>query len=183
MGCNAHGTQKLPPIHQRHMASALRDHIGRICHIYLDDIIIWSTSIAQHVQHINSVIQSLRSAKLFCNASKCEFFLREIDFLGHHISIREIKANVSKIDRIRDWLMLKSTTDVWAFLGLVRYISVFLPGLAEWTTRLTPLTSKDTNKLFPAWTADHQLAFNKIKDLDEYCLLLLVKKQVFATRG
>jgi RNase H-like domain found in reverse transcriptase len=74
-------------------------------------------------------------------------------------------VNLSKINCIRDWPTPKSTTDIWAFLGLVRYISVFLPGLAEWTIYLTPLTSKDANKLFPAWTADHPLAFNKIKDI------------------
>jgi RNase H-like domain found in reverse transcriptase/Reverse transcriptase (RNA-dependent DNA polymerase) len=159
------GLKNSPSIHQRQMASALRDHIGKICHIYLDNIIIWSASIAQHVQHVNTMIWSLWSAKLFCNASKCEFFLREIDFLEHHISSRGIEANASKIDHIRDWPMLKSATDVWAFLGLVRYISVFLPRLAEWTTCLTPLTLKDANKLFPAWAADHQLAFNRIKNL------------------
>jgi Reverse transcriptase (RNA-dependent DNA polymerase) len=78
--------KNFPPICQRRMASALKDHIGKICHIYLDDIIIWSTSIPKHIQHINSIIQSLQSTKLFCNVSKCEFFSQEIDFLRHHIS-------------------------------------------------------------------------------------------------
>jgi Reverse transcriptase (RNA-dependent DNA polymerase) len=147
------------------MMSALREHIGKICHIYLDNIIIWSHSISEHKQHITSIIQSLRDAKLFCNASKCQFFLCEIDFLGHHISICGIELNLSKIDHIKQWPVPMSATNMHAFLGLVRYVSAFLPGLAEWTAKLTPLTSKDTNKLFSKWTTDHQVAFDRIKDL------------------
>jgi RNase H-like domain found in reverse transcriptase len=49
--------------------------------------------------------------------------------------------------------------------SVIAAIAVFLLGLAEWTTKLTPLTSKDANKLFPTWTANHQLAFDNIKNL------------------
>jgi hypothetical protein len=79
--------------------------------------------------------------------------------------VRGIEANSSKVDKILDWPVPKSTSDVRAFLGLVRYIAVFLPKLAEFTAVLTPLTVKSFDKCFPEWTAEHQTAFDAIKGL------------------
>jgi hypothetical protein len=154
-----------PAIHQRRMTSVLRELIGRICHIYLDDIVIWSNSVEEHTQHIRQVLDALHKAKLFCNPKKCSFYLLELDFLGHHISACGVEANSSKVDRIMNWPVPQNSTDVRSFLGLVRYIAVFLPQLADFTTLLTPLTTKESRKNFPEWTTMHQTAFEAIKAL------------------
>jgi hypothetical protein len=159
------GLRNSPAIHQRRMTAALREHLGKICHIYLDDIIIWSNTIAEHVRHIDQIMDSLRKARLYCNPNKCKFFQREVDFLGHHISERGIEPNSSKIAKVLNWPMPKSATDVRGFLGLVRYIALFLPKLADYTCILTPLTTKDAKKNFPDWTPEHQTAFTAIKSL------------------
>jgi hypothetical protein len=159
------GLRNSPAIHQRQMTAALREHLGKICHIYLDDIIVWSDTVAEHTKHIELIMASLRKARLYCNPNKCKFFQHEVDFLGHHISERGIEPNSSKVEKILKWPVPKSSTDVRAFLGLVRYISVFLPKLAEYTCILTPLTTKECRKNFPAWTTDHQTAFEAIKAL------------------
>ena len=97
------GLKNVPPIHQCQMNAALRPLIGKICHIYIDDIIIWSDMVAEHVKHIDMVMKVLIMARLFCNPKKCDFFLMEMDFLGHHISAQGIKPNTSKIQKILDW--------------------------------------------------------------------------------
>src|ERR1700691_5304689 len=74
------GLRNSPPIHQRRMTLALRELLGKICHIYLDDIIIWSDTIEQHTKHIRMVLTALREAKLYCNPKKCHFYLLEMDF-------------------------------------------------------------------------------------------------------
>jgi hypothetical protein len=125
------------------MTAALWGLIGKICHIYLDDIVIWSNDVAEHTKHINMVMEALLKACLYCNPRKCHFYLHEVDFLGHRISARGIEPQSSKVNRIHDWPTPKSATDVRAFLGLVRYISAFLPRLADHTTILTPLTTKE----------------------------------------
>jgi RNase H-like domain found in reverse transcriptase len=102
---------------------------------------------------------------VYCNPNKCNFFQTEINFLGHHISSRGIEPNSSKIERVLNWPVPKSATEVPSFLGLVQYISVFLPKLAEHTRILTPLTMKDAKKSFPNWTEIHQEAFKAIKAL------------------
>src|SRR6202044_3505569 len=94
------GLRNSPPIHQRRITAALRDLLGKICHIYLDDIIIWSNDIVEHIKNIRMVLAALRKAKLYCNPKKCHFYLLELDFLGHHISARGIEAETSKVNKI-----------------------------------------------------------------------------------
>jgi len=159
------GLRNSPAIHQHHVTAALREYIGKICHIYLNNIVIWSDNITEHTKHIDLIMQALEKAHLYCNPKKCKFFRDEIDFLGHHVSVRGIEPNSSKIDQIMQWPVPKSSTDVRAFLGLVRYIAVFLPRLADHTTVLMPLTTKECCKAFPNWTAEHDDAFNTIKGL------------------
>jgi hypothetical protein len=147
------------------MTAVLQEYLEKICHIYLDNILIWSENIAEHTKHIDMVMAALHRARLYCNPDKCNFYLQELDFLGHHISVRGIEPQTSKIDRITNWLIPKSATDVRAFLGLVQYISAFLPQLADHTSILIPLTNKECCRNFPTWNSDHQMAFDVINGL------------------
>jgi Reverse transcriptase (RNA-dependent DNA polymerase) len=61
------GLRNSPAVHQRHVTSALRDLIGQICHVYLDDIIIWSDSLAEHEERVKLVLEALRKASLYCS--------------------------------------------------------------------------------------------------------------------
>lgn len=158
-GCNA------PSTHQRRMTDALREHIGKICHVYLDDIIIWSQTVEEHERNVQLVLDALRAANLFCNITKSVLFSTEISFLGHKITAAGIQADPRKIDRILNWPQPTTATNVRGFLGLTRYIAVFLPALAEHTSTLTPLTTKECDHTFPAWNDTHQAAFNAIKRL------------------
>jgi hypothetical protein len=108
------------------------------------------------------------------NAKKSEFFVTEVDFLGHHISARGIEVNTSKVNKILNWPMPKSPSDVRSFLGLVRYISNYLPRLAKHTAVLTPLTAKDMEKNFPPWSAASQAVFDAVKALVVSCECLMV---------
>ena len=65
------GLKNGPPIHQQRMNLALHEHIGKFCHIYINDIVIWSNSIGKHKWHINIIMKALKSANLFCNKKKC----------------------------------------------------------------------------------------------------------------
>ena len=98
-----------PVIHQRCMTAALREYIGKFCHIYLDDIV-------EHTKHIDLIMKALQKSRLYCNPAKCKFYLTELDFLGHHISTCGIEPNSSKIDCIMQWPTPKSATDVHLFL-------------------------------------------------------------------
>jgi hypothetical protein len=164
-----------PSIHQRRMMSVLCPFLGKFCHVYIDDIVIWSNNVQEHDRHIRMIMQALRDAKLFCNPKKCSFFLLELDFLGHHISARGVEAHTSKVDWILQWPKPQAAMDVRSFLGLVHYVSAFLPKLEQHTVILTLLTTKEAKKTFPPWTPKHQAAFDAIKQLvvSQECLMVI----------
>lgn len=147
------------------MVAALREHLGVICYIYLDDIIVFSNLVNEHTDHVQMILQLMRTARLWAGLKKCEFYKLQIDFLGHHISGDGVEACTLKVDKVLGWPVPKSATDICAFLGVVRYIAVYLLHLAEHAQILTLLTTKDTNCDFPEWMAEHNAAFEAIKQL------------------
>ena len=76
---------------------------------------------------------------MYCNPKKTSLFRTEINFLGHKISPNSIEADLSKTEKIMDWPIPETATQVRGFLGLVRYIASFLPKLADHTAVLTEL--------------------------------------------
>jgi hypothetical protein len=157
------GLRNAPAIHQRHVTSALCTYIGKICHIYLDDIIIWSSSIEEHCENVRTILAALRGSQLYCNPRKTHLFETKVDFLGHHISARGIEADTKKTDRIANWPRPRCAKEVRQFCGLVCYIAHFLPQITEHTRILTELTTKECNTNFPKWTDTHTVAFEAIK--------------------
>ena len=174
------GFRNSPAIHQRRVTNALRKYIGKICHVYLDDIVVWSDSIDDHIKNVNTIMEALRAAKLYVNPKKTHLFCYEIKFLGHIISQRGIEADGSKVDKILDWPIPKSANDVRAFLGLVRYLNAFLPRLAAQSLLLSRLTTKECDKKFPEWTQQFQDAFEKIKGIvvSRECLTVIDHKKL-----
>lgn len=159
------GCRNTPATHQRRMVAALRHLIGVVCHVYLDDIIIWSSSLAEHIRNVEAVLQALRDAALYCNEKKTQLFCTSINFLGHTISRDGIQADSTKALKIAEWPVPKTATDVCQFLGLVRYLAAFLPNLATHTSVLMPLTNKAIGKDPIVWLKKHQKAFESIKSL------------------
>jgi hypothetical protein len=109
-----------------------------VCHIYLNNIIIWSTDLETHKKHTEVVLTALRKNSLYCNPRKSQFFLLEVNFLGHHISACGVEPSTSKIECIINWPTPKNATEVHSFLGLVRYVSSIIPHLADHTRILAP---------------------------------------------
>lgn len=167
------GLRNSPATHQQRVMQALSDLIGRICHVYLDDIIIWLSSLAEHKANVALVLEALQMAQLYCSTKKSSLFMMDVHFLGHDISADGIAADGSKVEHVLKWQAPTSVKQVRQFLGLVRYISAFLPALAEHTAVLTPLTKKECNKSFPVWTSEHQSAFEAIKGLVLSCDCLM----------
>ena len=159
------GLKNTPSIHQRQVTAALRQHLPRICHIYLDNIVIWSKMVEEHIRNVKTILQALKDACLYCNPKKSTLFCDKIHFLGHNISRQGIEADTSKMDKITGWPIPKNAMQVRSFLGLVRYVTAFLLNLATHTAVLTELTYKDCDKKFPPWTTRHQQAFDEIKQL------------------
>ena len=159
------GLKNCLAMHQRRVSIALCKFIGKICHVYLDDIIIWSKTLEEHCRNVDTILNALCEVRLYCNPKKTTLFCTELDFLGHHISARGVEANSMKAGRILAWPVPTLSTEVHCFCGLIRYISSFLPNVTTYTRVLQELTTKDCDKWFPEWTPHHQEAFDGVKRL------------------
>jgi hypothetical protein len=128
MGCH-----NAPASHQRRMNKTLRQYTGKICHVYFDDIVIWSNSIEEHQRNVRTILRVLRDAQLHCSAKKTQsLFTTELDFLGHHISARGIEPDAKKVKQIQTWPVPRDARQVRRFhLRLVRYPFFFSPAASH----------------------------------------------------
>ena len=159
------GCKNAPATHQQRMNQALRKYIGTICHVYLDDIVIWSNSIEEHQENLRTILQALRDADLYCSTKKSQLFTTELDFLGHHVSVRGIEPDTRKVEKIQNWPVPRCTKDVRKFLRMDRCSASLGKNAARYCTNPTPLTTKEAQKDWPGWSLDHQTAFQNIKDI------------------
>ena len=130
------------------------------CAIYIDDIMVFSSSLEQHVQHLRQVFEILRANTLFCKPSKCFFARRDLEFCGFIVSKEGVSTVPSKVIAIRNWPVPTSVHEVRQFLGLVGFYQRFVPHYAEIILPLTKLLSKDIEF---QWTQEQQDAFEKTK--------------------
>lgn len=159
------GLRNAPSVQQRCVTAALCPYIGKFCHVYLDDIIIWSKDNEKHAEHVRLILAALQKAKLYCNLKKCEFFRDKIDFLGYHISGNGVEVQNSKVDSILNFPKPTTAEEMRRFLGMLCFVAGFLENLAEYTRHLTPLTMKECDKCFPTSTDVHNEAFEAVKRL------------------
>ena len=112
---------------------------------YLDDIIIFSTTVEEHLSHIRQVFEKLCTAKLSIKFSNCYFFMKEIQYLGLILSTKGIWPLPSKTHCIQNMHPPKMPKQVPAFLGLVGYYRKFIKNFAKIANPLTLLTHQQVN--------------------------------------
>lgn len=158
------GLRNAPAIQQRRLTAALLPYLGKICHVYLDDIVIWSDTLEQHKLNVALILQALQDNKLYCNPKKTSLFASDISFLGHHISAKGIKPDPSKVNCVQNWPIPSNVKSMRGFLGLVRYIGQYVSNISSELALLQRLTTKECEKEFLPWTSNHQTAFACIKN-------------------
>ena len=128
---------------------------------YLDNIIIYSSTPEECLEHIRTVFEKLRDAKLSMKLSKCHFFAKEIQYLGHILGTEGIKPVPAKTEAIRAMHPPVNLKQVRTFLGLVGYYRKFIKNFAKIAKPLTMLTLMDVKF---EWKETHQYAFMKLKE-------------------
>lgn len=163
------GLKGAPATFQRIMDSILRGIQNETCLVYLDDIIIFSTSLQEHITRLKEVFSRLRDANLKLQLDKCEFLRKEVTYLGHVITPEGVKPNPEKIKAIKKYPIPKNTTQLKGFLGLLGYYRKFIKDFSKIALPLTKRLKKGV-EINP-------------KDLDysecfEYCKTLLVNEPI-----
>lgn len=130
---------------------------------YIDDVIIHSSSWAEHLHHLRDVFQRIHRAGLVVNSSKCQLASSEVGYLGYILGGGTIRPQISKVDAIRNAQPPTTKKGVRSFLGLVGWYRRFIPNFSSRAAPLTDLTRKNSpNKV--VWTTECEAAFQDLKE-------------------
>ena len=149
-----------PATFQRIMNDLLRNGLDKFVLVFLDDILIYSRTKEDHLQHIKAVLDKLRSEKFFGRLAKCDFFRTEVEYLGFDVGKDGLKPSLSKVKAIINWPTPKTVTNVRSFWGLCSFYRKFIRWFSEIAAPLTNLTKK--NKPW-FWGDQEENAFNGLK--------------------
>lgn len=156
------GLKNAPATFQRVMDNILREHVGVICLVYMDDIIIYSTSLQEHLINISKVMETLRKHNLKIQIDKSEFLQKEVAFLGHIVTPEGVKPNPDKIKVIQNWPLPKNETELKGFLGTMGYYRKFIKDFAKIAKPLTQQLRKGEKITH---SPEFVSAFNRCKNI------------------
>jgi hypothetical protein len=166
------GLTNAPSTFMRLMNHVLREFIGKFGVVYFDDILIYSKSFDEHIDHIRQVLAVLRDEKLYGNISKCTFCTDHVVFLGFVVTAEGIHVDEEKIQAIKDWHVPKNVSQVQSFHGLASFYWRFVKDFSTIAAPLNNLTKKDVPFL---WGDEQDRAFQELKrKLCEASLLQLL---------
>jgi len=161
------GLTNAPATFQSLMNSILRPYIDKFVLVYIDDLLIYSSSAEEHREHLRLVLEALRKHKLFAKPNKCTFDRPEVEFCGHVVGGGVIRVLDQKVKIIRDWPQPKNVHDVRQFFGLANYYRRFIKKFGMISAPLAALFKQidgDSRKNRPIdWNTAHQFAFERLK--------------------
>jgi hypothetical protein len=108
------------------MNSFFSQYLDKFVVVIIDDILVHSKTKEEHEEHLRIVLQTLRKHKLYAKFDKCDFYQKEIQYLGHVISVEGIVIDPEKIKAILEWLVPKDVEDIWSFMGITMDITADL---------------------------------------------------------
>ncbi|GBG89231.1 hypothetical protein CBR_g48939 [Chara braunii] len=154
------GLTNAPTTFQAAMTTEFRHMLDRYVLIYLDDILEYSRSLEEHVEHLRTVLERLQQAKYKANRDKCEFARQELEYLGHYVTPQGIRPLADKIEALRVWPEPTNTTDVRSFMGLAGYYQRFITGYSR---IVAPMTRLESPKVSFVFDDDARRSFQALK--------------------
>lgn len=154
------GLTNAPAQFQSHMQSIFGDLLDISVVIYLDDILIFSKTLEEHIQVVREVLKRLKKHGLYAKESKCQFHCESVEFLGMIVSSKGLEMCEDKIQVIKDWPIPGTVKEIQSFLGFTNFYRCFICDYSRIAVPLTILTGK--NKQFK-WTTQADMAFKELR--------------------
>ena len=142
------------------MNKVLQPFLDKFVVVYLDDIVVYSQGLAEHLEHLRQVFQALLDNELYVKREKCRFAVEEVDFLGHVIGKGRVRMDKAKVRAIAEWEPPTRIPELRSFLGLANYYRRFVKGYSDIATPLTDLLKKGRAW---EWDVKCQEAFENLK--------------------
>ncbi|GJV56300.1 putative reverse transcriptase domain-containing protein [Tanacetum coccineum] len=155
------GLTNAPTIFMDLMNHVCKPYLDKFVIVFIDDILIYSKSEEEHEVHLKTILDLLKKEKLYAKFSKCEFWLQEVQFLGHVVNRDGIHVDPSKVESVKNWKTPESPTEIHSFLGLAGYYRRFIENFSKIAKPLTLLTQK--NKTY-VWGDEQDEAFRILKE-------------------
>jgi len=141
------------------MNQVFHKYLDQFVVVFIDGILVYSTSYQEHEDHLKMVLEVLRK-KLFAKLKKCEFWLERVSLLGHVISKDGVLVDSKKIEAIVEWELPTNIREIHSFLGLASYYWRFIEGFSALSGPLTTLMRKKTPYV---WSEECEASFQKLK--------------------
>lgn len=154
------GLTNAPATFQCAMNATLQPYLRRFVLVFFDDILIYSQTWEDHLEHLNQVLTTLQQHQYFANLKKCDFGQTEIKYLGHVISMRGVAMHPQKIEAILQWPIPKSIKALRGFLGLTGYYRRFVRNYGRIARPLTDLLKKGNFH----WNEASEAAFKQLQN-------------------
>nr|GEX53931.1 putative reverse transcriptase domain-containing protein [Tanacetum cinerariifolium] len=154
------GLTNAPTVFMDLMNRVCKPYLDKFVIVFIDDILIYSKDKKEHEEHLKAILELLKKEKLYAKFSKCEFWIPNVQFLGHVIDSKGIHVDPAKIKSIKDWASPKTPTEIRQFLGLAGYYRRFIEGFSKIAKTMTKLTQKGIKF---DWGKKEENAFQLIK--------------------
>ncbi|TYK14713.1 pol protein [Cucumis melo var. makuwa] len=142
------------------MNIVFKDFLDTFVIVFIDDILVYSKTEAEHEKHLHQVLGTLRANKLYAKFSKCEFWLKKVSFLGHVMSSEGVSIDPVKIEAVTSWPRPSTINEVRSFLDLAGYYRMFVEDFSRIASPLTQLTRKGTPFV---WNPTCETSFQELK--------------------
>ena len=149
-----------PAAFQGLINDVLRECLDRFANAYLDDIVIYSETLEEHIRHVYDVLTRLQTARLYLKPEKCQFHHAEIEFLGFIIGHGGMCMDPAKVEAITLWPALRRLVELQAFLGFINFYRRFIEGYSREAEGMTRLLKKDIRF---HWNKDAEDFFTTLK--------------------
>jgi hypothetical protein len=153
------GLSNAPATFQALMNSVLGPFLKKFVLVFFDDILIYSSSWTEHLQHVRAVMTVLRAHNLHVKRPKCSFFTTAVSYLGHVISAEGVAMDSAKVESVSSWPQPRSARGLRGFLGLAGYYRKFIQNFGAIAAPLTQLLKKNAFQ----WSDEANSAFVTLK--------------------
>ena len=137
------GVTNAPSTFMALMNRVFFEQLDQFVVVFIDNILVYSKTLEDHVVHLRSVLETLRQHHFYAKLSRCEFWMEQVAFLGHVLTGDGLSVDPEKIVKVKEWHVPRTVSEIRSFMGLAGYYRRFIQDFSKFATPITRLTGKD----------------------------------------